>query len=151
MKARILELHALGASYRQIQAQLGCSKGTIAYHLGVGQKLKATKRQRDRRNHIRKFLQEYKASHPCVDCKEHYPYWIMQFDHLRDKNFTIGAFRDATSNLDIVKLEIEKCDVICSNCHANRTFNRRLKHGADIRWIPELEGNCLENSGSKNE
>lgn len=132
MKERILEMHAQGASYRQIQAQLGCSKGTIAYHLGVGQKLKTSTRQRDRRNKIRKFLQEYKSTHPCKDCKEQYPYWIMQFDHLQNKDFTIAMFSTTTSDLELIKSEVEKCDVVCANCHANRTFHRLLKHGSDI-------------------
>ncbi len=38
MKEQILELKAQGYSYRDIQAKLGCSKGTIAYHVGIGQK-----------------------------------------------------------------------------------------------------------------
>ena len=38
---RILELHLMGLSYRQIEEELGCSKSTISYHLGEGQKKKA--------------------------------------------------------------------------------------------------------------
>lgn len=39
----------------------------------------------------RKFLKEAKSK-PCADCNIQYPYWIMQFDHLRNKEFTIGTF-----------------------------------------------------------
>ena len=38
---KIIELHKKGLSYRQIEKELGCSKSTIAYHLGKGQKEKA--------------------------------------------------------------------------------------------------------------
>ena len=38
---QILELAKKGLSYRQIEKELGCSKSTIAYHLGKGQKEKA--------------------------------------------------------------------------------------------------------------
>ena len=38
---KIIKLHKKGLSYRQIEKELGCSKSTIAYHLGKGQKEKA--------------------------------------------------------------------------------------------------------------
>ena len=42
---KIKDLAAKGYSYRKIQKKLGCSKGSISYHLGKGQKQKATQRQ----------------------------------------------------------------------------------------------------------
>ena len=41
---KIIELRAQGKSYREIQQELGCSKGTIAYHCGPGQKQKTRER-----------------------------------------------------------------------------------------------------------
>lgn len=52
---KILELRAKGYSYGQIQAELGCSKGTVSFHIGKGQKDKYASRRRKR----------YKVSHPC--------------------------------------------------------------------------------------
>ena len=127
LKEQILELKNQGYSYNQIKEKLGCSKGTIAYHIGIGQKDKTIERNSSRRNKIVRFIQEYKAGKKCADCGENYPYWILEFDHLKDKNFTIAQFRCTTMSLEIVKEEIEKCDVVCSNCHKNRTFNRSLK------------------------
>lgn len=49
MKDDILKLREEGKSYNQIQEILNCSKGTISYHCGKGQKDKAQKRQRKRR------------------------------------------------------------------------------------------------------
>lgn len=49
MKEKILELRKEGLSYKQICKQLGCSKGTVAYHCGVGQKEKNKKRTQNRR------------------------------------------------------------------------------------------------------
>jgi hypothetical protein len=59
---------------------------------------------------------------PCADCGVEYPYYVMQFDHLSDKEFTIGSFK----NVSIKKLlaEIAKCEVVCANCHAERTHAR---------------------------
>lgn len=45
----ILRLRAEGRSYRQIEALLGCSKGTISYHCGAGQKEKSRAATRKRR------------------------------------------------------------------------------------------------------
>lgn len=47
-KEKILQLRAAGKSYSEISAALGCSKGTIAYHCGDGQKQKHTARRQRR-------------------------------------------------------------------------------------------------------
>ncbi len=70
-----------------------------------------------------KYLIEYFVTHPCVDCGETDPV-VLEFDHLRDKLFDIGqklAVRSWTS----VLAEIEKCEVVCVNCHRRRTARRR--------------------------
>lgn len=46
MKDRILALRGDGYSYNKIVEELGCSKGTVAYHCGDGQKQKYRDRQR---------------------------------------------------------------------------------------------------------
>ena len=45
----ILRLRAEGLSYRQIEVRLGCSKGTISYHCGSGQKNKTLANTKKRR------------------------------------------------------------------------------------------------------
>jgi hypothetical protein len=142
MKEAILALRAKGYSYNQIQEELGCSKGTIAYYCGAGQKEKNLQRNRDRRSKIRKFLQESKQV-PCADCKEDYPYWIMQFDHVRgDKKFNLSMFGSQASgiDMDVIKEEILKCDVVCANCHANRTHLRLVKSGSDVVDLTQQYG-----------
>jgi len=52
MKEDILKLRAEGKSYNEIQKLLGCSKSTIAYHCGSGQKDKTKKRQNKRRQNV---------------------------------------------------------------------------------------------------
>lgn len=63
---------------------------------------------------------------PCSDCKIQYPFYIMQFDHVRgEKLFDIGQHQAQGGwGFEVLKAEIEKCDVVCSNCHAERTYNR---------------------------
>ena len=70
-----------------------------------------------------RYLFAYFEAHPCMDCGETDPV-VLEFDHLRDKSFNIGqdlARRAWKSVLD----EIEKCEVVCANCHRRRTARRR--------------------------
>lgn len=59
---------------------------------------------------------------PCDDCGERYPHYVMDFDH-RDplqKLFNIGSLSRMTSVAKLLA-EIAKCDVVCANCHRERT------------------------------
>ena len=57
LKEAIIYLDKKGLSYRKIQNQLACSKSTISYHLGKGQKEKAYDRVlKQRENDIGKWL-----------------------------------------------------------------------------------------------
>jgi hypothetical protein len=70
-----------------------------------------------------RFLLAYFADHCCVDCGETDAV-VLEFDHLRDKRFDVGAalpYRNWQSILD----EIAKCEVVCANCHRRRTARRR--------------------------
>jgi len=63
---------------------------------------------------------------PCMDCGIKYGYWIMQFDHKPGeiKLYTIAAHVSSMSKIKIMN-EIAKCDVVCANCHAERTYKRQ--------------------------
>ncbi len=52
MKEKILQLKNEGKSYSQISKILNCSKGTISYHLGNGQKEKTLLRRQKRRENV---------------------------------------------------------------------------------------------------
>lgn len=81
------------------------------------------KRLRDKK---KVFLQKLKSV-PCMDCRNSYPYFVMDFDH-REGEEKLGTLAAATSsNLwswEKLKAEVEKCDVVCSNCHRIRTAKR---------------------------
>lgn len=88
---------------------------------------KLTKRQDNRRARLkgRKYVQSVKDN-PCMDCGVKYHYSAMQFDHVRGKKRMDVAkmVRDRYS-IDILKKEIAKCDLVCANCHAYRTWFRQ--------------------------
>lgn len=74
----------------------------------------------------RKYLDTYKVSHGCVDCGFNEHPAALEFDHLPgyEKLFDIGraVYKRAWK---AVLAEIEKCEVVCSNCHRIRTAERR--------------------------
>lgn len=123
----ITQLYNDGLSYREIAKELNCSKGTIAYHLSEGQKEKTAARQRLRRSNIEKYLKAYKELSGCVDCKEHYPYYMLAFDHLpeHNKEFGLADYKKFTISLERIKEEVTKCEVVCANCHTIRTHIRQ--------------------------
>lgn len=62
---------------------------------------------------------------PCADCGVRYPPWVMDFDHVRDeKEFNIAKM--TYQKPEVIEREAEKCDVVCSNCHRQRTHDRNL-------------------------
>jgi hypothetical protein len=61
---------------------------------------------------------------PCTDCNIQYPSYCMQFDHARgNKEFHVSCAW--TFSLEKIQKEIDKCDVVCANCHAIRTHKRK--------------------------
>jgi DNA-binding CsgD family transcriptional regulator len=126
-KEKILKLGKEGKSYKEIVLVTGCSKGTVSYHLGKGQKEKTAQRQSNNRKKIKEYIQQLKSSTPCADCNKSYPYWIMEFDHLplEEKRFGINKWHESTSDFEEVRNEIKKCEVVCSNCHRDRTYKRQ--------------------------
>ena len=81
---------------------------------------------------ISNFILHFKQKSECLDCGfkgVEYPE-VLDFDHINnDKKFNISEFKSHTLGFNVVKKEIKKCEIVCSNCHRIRTANRkRLKH-----------------------
>jgi hypothetical protein len=75
---------------------------------------------------IRAHIQTLKEASPCLDCWQYYPHYVMQFDHVHgEKLFNIGNTHCWTSWSKVLA-EIEKCEIVCANCHAARTYTRAL-------------------------
>lgn len=88
-------------------------------------------RDRNRRTKIRKreYVREVR-SQPCTDCRESFPWYVMEFDHVPgrgEKLFNLG--NPVSYGMNQIKNEIAKCDVVCANCHRERTYRRRLCGG----------------------
>lgn len=64
-------------------------------------------------------------SGPCTDCGRVFPPHVMQWDHLpgTPKVGDISQGLRGLSDGQILE-EIAKCELVCANCHAIRTFER---------------------------
>jgi len=73
------------------------------------------------------------ARHPCVDCGEG-DFRVLDFDHIdpNDKSEIGGVAQLLWRNCSLkrIKAEIEKCEIVCSNCHRIRTAER----ANNVRW-----------------
>jgi L-lysine 2,3-aminomutase len=67
-------------------------------------------------------MRQYLLEHPCVDCGNDDPV-VLEFDHLRDKTYDISRLMSGWPWSTILA-EIEKCEVVCANCHRRRTYAR---------------------------
>lgn len=84
------------------------------------------KHERNRRIRIRIFLNEYKVSRGCNICGFDKHPAALDFHHRiqKDKLFSVASWKLRTSNANLLA-EIEKCDILCANCH-------RIKHFEEL-------------------
>lgn len=68
-------------------------------------------------------LLQYLFGAECIDCGERNPL-LLEFDHLRDKTMEVAEMANRGLPWSVILAEIEKCDVVCANCHRMRTYER---------------------------
>lgn len=83
-----------------------------------------------RRRRSEEKLIEYLNNNPCADCGEK-NILVLEFDHLRNKYKSIGVLMSNYTSWETIEKEIQKCDVVCSNCHRIRTAERSKNY----RWV----------------
>jgi hypothetical protein len=75
---------------------------------------------------IQEWLTSYKQTQKCQKC-DNSDFRVLEFHHKENKVFNIG---DATQNgygIDRIKIEIDKCQCLCANCHRILTYEERKK------------------------
>ena len=78
---------------------------------------------RERGRERSKLLADMKLARGCADCGYNTHAEALEFDHLHDKEAEIASLR--TCSMDRLLKEIDKCEVVCANCHRVRTASRR--------------------------
>src|SRR5271165_2858108 len=94
------------------------------WHLNNSEKTKATfircylKKKQEREDFLNKF-----KNRPCQDCWGWFEPCQMDFDHRNpiEKVNSISKMGWDSVSLQKIKLEIQKCDLVCANCHRLRT------------------------------
>ena len=100
-------------------------KNEYAREWGKNNRDKVRGYEKSRRLKTKKYIEDLKATTPCADCDSFFPHYIMQFDHLpgTEKKANVSALTGHSTK--VVMEEIEKCEIVCANCHCTRTYNRR--------------------------
>jgi len=82
----------------------------------------------------RDYIKAIKESNPCMDCGQFYPFYVMHFDHIYDKNGSVSDLSRASYSLERIQKEIDNCELVCANCHAERTYSRAYDEDTS-EWI----------------
>lgn len=90
-------------------------------------KLKYIERNKRYREHIRNIVREIKDNTACADCNKNFPYYVMDFDHIEETKSDIVSYLAKTGRIGALRQEIKKCEVVCANCHRERTHIRLIK------------------------
>lgn len=71
-------------------------------------------------------------SKPCTDCGGCFPVCCMDFDHHKGdkKAYNIGSMFAHHYSRELIQTELDKCDLVCANCHRIRTRDRRTGNGS---------------------
>ena len=127
-----------GVDFRKIVAGGFCSK-PCAFKFRVGPAkedwkggpVKSQARYHTKRRKAqREFIAAYKQK-PCMDCGGTFPPICMDFDH-RDQSTKKATISEMVSlklteeNKAFILAEMEKCDLVCANCHRIRTQARDI-------------------------
>lgn len=70
-------------------------------------------------------IKNLKQSTPCADCGINYPYYVMDFDHITGNKIGNISHMIKSGVTKKVKKEIEKCEIVCANCHRERTYGNK--------------------------
>jgi ribosomal protein S20 len=105
-------------AYRNIEDRKAASKR----HYKANKQVYLDRNKRYRSS-IREYVKNIKENTACQDCQIKYPYYVMDFDHL-DAKENIISFLTSTGRVGALKEEIQKCEIVCANCHRKRTHER---------------------------
>lgn len=89
------------------------------------ERIKAKERQSTRRKEFRDWFNLYKKNLKCEKCGFNHPA-ALDFHHLnsKEKEFNISQLKRFGNKEKLLK-EIEKCMVLCSNCHRIHHFDEQ--------------------------
>lgn len=117
LKEQVLQLKSEGKTQTEIRNILNCSKDTVHYHFNSDYQRRKRERRTLIRQETKRKLVDLKGG-KCQVCGYKKYVGALQFHHLNpdEKEFTIAE--NYVSNIDRIMKEINKCILVCGNCHA---------------------------------
>jgi len=87
------------------------------------------KTDKQRRERVKKYVNYYKLSKGCAICGYRKCVEALVFHHIDNgnKKFDVASVAKNGANIERIKNEIDKCMVLCSNCHAELHTKIRKK------------------------
>jgi len=83
---------------------------------------------KNRKENIKNYIKKYKETHICISCGESH---ISTLDfHHKDstsKENTINVLYKNGCSMDKIKKEINKCVILCSNCHRKLHYDEKMR------------------------
>lgn len=112
-----------GNTYPRYRCKQCDYKASMAYEKANVKKIR--KHRRDRKKVRRDWLNNLKSA-PCLDCKQVFPPFCMEYDHRPGeiKKGLVSAMVAGCRSFESILMEIAKCDLVCANCHRIRTEGR---------------------------
>lgn len=93
------------------------------YHkYGSKYRERAIVRNRKIKNNLKKIMFDYLSDKSCLQCGVNDPR-VLEFDHIKPstKSFSIAQAINNTQKWENILLEINKCQILCANCHKIKT------------------------------
>ena len=114
----------------------GCVEANRTYNKQIREKYRERFKFYAYRNRRMKSmrLRETKAQTPCHDCGNSFPWYVMEYDHVPERGIKVkspGQMTDA--GWSKIQTELDKCDIVCANCHKVRTYNRN-QQGINVEF-----------------
>jgi hypothetical protein len=120
-KTRLLKFYCYNKSKKDGLSNI-CKDCTKIYNHNDRERSDARINERRRKNRL--LLAKLKEDTPCYDCGQYFQACVMDFDHVRGEKIKCVSRMLNYSQYNL-RLEIAKCQIVCSNCHRIRTYNRK--------------------------
>lgn len=105
--------------------QPNCKICANKYYQKPGVVTKYIDRNRNTRSKNKALFEEYKSKLYCVRCNETHPA-CLDFHHTNTNKFKgVAEMAASTYKWEIILNEIQKCIVLCANCHRKEHFNNK--------------------------
>ena len=139
LEAEVAKCDVICANCHRIRTEAQHADGTLTWSWKSSETPARTpelQRHRERWRRLRREQMDVLIrirSMPCMSCGGVFPICCMEFDH-RDGTLKVGIVSQMAGRVKIGTLlaEVAKCDIVCANCHRDRSFKQRQVRGCVV-------------------